>query len=105
MFKNFSDFVDFCNSIANELHTIVENHLYEDYNFGNVSFMTDHFGGTYCNFHYDLLTNEIVDWYGSSHAYMMTSKDEFFKYIKEKMEHELSVRDLNKINKFINSEY
>ena len=105
MFSNFSEFSEFCKDLAKKLNTIAITHPYDEFNWGSVTFMVDHFGGTYCNFHYNYETGVITDWYGSKDAKVIFDKDELVSYITEMMNKELKVRNMTDIDEQINAEY
>lgn len=105
MFSNFSEFSEFCTNLAKKLNTIVVIRNYDDYGWGSVAFMVDHFGGTYCNFHYNYETGVITDWYGSKDAKVISNKDELVSYITKMMHNILKVRNMTDIAEQINAEY
>ncbi len=101
----FDNFVNLCKEIANNLQTICEVKEYKEYGWAAIAFMTDKFGGTYINLHYDLQTNEIVNWYGQKNAREIKDISFLSYFVKEEMEKELKSRDLNKVYEMVNAEY
>ena len=104
MFKNFQDFKEFCELIANQHHTGVEFHEYPEYRFGQATFMTDKFGGTYCCFKFDYDTLEVVDSFDTE-IKPYTNYADLIIHIAERREREESLRNFDELYDFINSQY
>jgi len=105
LFNSFSDFVNWCKIYADNIHTMMEWHTYSEYQFGTVAFMTDKFGGVYCNFNYDFTTGKIINWLGMSIEHEAVSEQDLRNEILTRKREEESKRDLNEISDMINSEY
>ena len=105
MFTTFQEFKDFATNLGYSLHTIVKCHFYDKHGWGNIIFMTDTFGGTYCSFYFNPDTQELCDWKGESNEKHFTSIEELISYIKERKEHMEHKRNLDEINRLINEEY
>lgn len=103
--ENFEDFNALCQLIADRLHTTAKAEKYSEYGFGCVAFETDPFGGTYCNFHYDIATGKVVDWYGSRNAKAINTCEELLETIIVELDRMLKVRDFDELYDFINSQY
>ena len=101
----FDSFVQLCKTIADDLQTIVEVKEYREYGWAGIAFMTDHFGGIYINFHYDLKTDKVVNWYGHKDAEEITDYKLLPNFVKEKMNKELKSRDFEALYEMINAEY
>ena len=102
----FNQFAAVCKEIANDLHTIVEVREYSQYGWGQVAFMTDHFGGIYVCLHYDMETGKVTNWYGMKMAKELRHNySELYNLVKTEMERELKVRNLKQVCEFINAEY
>ena len=104
MFKNFQDFKEFCEMIATQQHTMVEFREYPEYRWGAAVFMTDKFGGTYCNFKFDYDTLEVVDSFDTE-IKPYTNYADLIIHITERREREESLRDFDELYDFINSQY
>lgn len=103
MFKNFNELRDFCLDIAKQLHTIVKFRAYDEYKFGNISFMTDQFGGTYVSLKYEFNKyDKVIDIFTNEEFDNIADLIIHITKLKEKMEKN---RDLNYISDCINSEY
>ncbi len=101
----FDNFVKQCKEIAKNLQTIIEVKEYPQYGWAAIAFMTDNFGGTYVNLHYDLKTNKIVNWYGSKDAREINDISFLSYFVKEEMKKEISKRNLTQVYELINAEY
>ena len=101
----FENFVSVCKEIANNLQTICEVKEYPEYGWAAIAFMTDKFGGTYINLHYDFQTNEIVNWYGHKDAREIKDISFLSYFVKNEMEKEMKARDLNAVYNMVNAEY
>lgn len=104
MFKSFQDFKEFCELIANQQHTMVEFREYPEYRWGSAAFMTDKFGGTYCNFKFDYDTLQVVDSFDTE-IKPYTNFADIIIHITERREREESLRDFDELADFINSQY
>ena len=103
MFKNFNELRDFCLDIAKQLHTIVKFREYAKYKFGNISFMTDQFGGTYVSLKYDYYDcNKVIDTFTNEE---FDNIADLIIHITKKKEELESKRNLTEIYNQINSEY
>lgn len=102
---SFWELVDVCSRIANELQTMIEVKEYPQYNWGGISFMTDKFGGTYVNLHYDYNTGVVTNWFGSEDAQEIYDEDQLRELVKREMNRMLQDRDLSYIYEMVNSEY
>lgn len=110
MFKNFLEFKEYCQSINNHLlevvgTTIVEFYEYPEYNWCQVAFMTDHFGGIYAIFHYNMITGEITYNYGHPTAIKMVNKNMIEDQVRLQLYYMLEHRDFDALSDFINSQY
>ena len=104
MFKTKSDFALYCKLLAKSLGTIVEVKHYNDYGFSMAAFMTDHFGGTYCNIRYTHSSGDVVDTFDKElKVYRFTSALD--AHIAERKANMESRRDLNEVSEMINAEY
>ena len=103
--ENFVNFVNICKEIANNLQTICEVKEYAEYGWAAIAFMTDKFGGTYINLHYDLQTNKIVNWYGHKDAREIKDVSFLSYFVRDEMNKELKSRNLNAIHEMVNAEY
>lgn len=102
----FNQFEAVCKEIANDLHTIVEVREYSEYGYGQVAFMTDHFGGIYVCLHYDMETGKVTNWYGMKMAKELSHNySELYNLVKHEMKKMLKARDLKEIGELINAEY
>ncbi len=101
----FDYFVSICKEIANNLQTMCEVKEYTEYGWAAIAFMTDKFGGTYINLHYDLQTNEIVNWYGHKNARKIEDISFLSDFVRDEMNKELKARDLSAVCDMINAEY
>lgn len=102
---NFNEVVNICKSIADELNTMVEVDNYAEYGWASIAFMTDNFGGTYVNLHFDHKTGEIVNWYGSKNARKVENVAQLKMMVKYYMKKELKARNMSELADFINSQY
>lgn len=103
--ENFQEFVKVCKTIGNNLNTIVEVKDYSQYGFGQVSFMIDHFGGTYVSLHYDMSTKEVVNWYGEKSERRINDISGLSYFVKDEMQKMLKKRNLDEVYENINTEY
>lgn len=102
----FNQFAAVCKEIANDLHTIVEVREYSEYGWGQVAFMTDHFGGIYVCLHYDMETGKVTNWYGMKMAKELSHNySELYNLVKHEMKKMLKDRDLKEIGELVNAEY
>ena len=102
---NFNELTNVCKNLASDLHTMVEVSDYTEYGWSAISFMTDKFGGTYVNLHFDHKTGEVVNWYGSKKARKVESIDQLKMMVKYYMKKMLKARDMKALSDFINSQY
>ena len=102
---SFTELTSICKNIANELHTMVDVNDYSHYGWQNISFMTDAFGGTYINLHYDNNTGVVTNWYGSEHARVIETIDQLKVMVKYYMKKMLKERNMEYISERINDEY
>lgn len=102
---NFNELTNICKNIASELHTMVEVDDYKEYGWAAIAFMTDKFGGTYINLHFDHKTGEVINWYGHKNARKVETVDQLKMMVKYYMKKELKARDLDGLYDFINSQY
>lgn len=105
MTTTFENFVKQCKEIAKNLQTIVEVKEYAQYGWAAIAFITDKFGGTYVNLHYDLNTNKVVNWYGHKDAREINDISFLSYFVNAEMKKELARRDLNKVYEMVNAEY
>lgn len=91
--------------IAERLHTMVDVKIYTEYNFAQVTYMTDKFGGSYASYHIDLSTGVVTLNYGYNDAHIMSDMNEIEDITMTKMQEMLEKRDLKYISDMINSEY
>jgi len=101
----FEQFTIICKDIAEKLQTMCEVKEYRRYGWASIAFMTDKFGGTYINLHYDLQTNEIVNWYGHKNAQEIKDISFLSYFVKDELEKEQKARNLNQIYEMVNAEY
>ena len=102
---SFESFSNLCKEIANNLHTMCEVKEYPEYGWAAIAFMTDKFGGTYINLHYNLHTNEIINWYGHKNAREIKDISFLSYFVRSEMEKEMKARDINAVYEMINAEY
>lgn len=102
---NFEQFNAYCQGIAEALQTTAKAKEYNKYGWSCVSFETDAFGGVYCNFHYDLTTNEVVNWYGTEKAQTINTCRELAQLVKKELAKMLEARDMKAVYDFVNAEY
>lgn len=103
MFKNFNELRDFCLDIAKQLNTIVKFRAYDEYKFGNISFMTDQFGGTYVSLKYEFNKyDKVIDTFTNEE---FDNIADLIIHITKKKEELESKRNLTEIYNQINSEY
>lgn len=102
---SFESFSNLCKEIANNLHTMCEVKEYPEYGWAAIAFMTDKFGGTYVNLHYDLKTNEVVNWYGHKDERRINDLSFLSYFVKEEMKKEISKRNLSQVYEMVNDEY
>ena len=100
IFISFEEFVGWSKYNATKMHTLIEFRNYPEHGFGTVSFMTDHFGGTYCTFKYEYSVKNIYE--GED---LMESEKMILERIKEKKKEMEHNRDLDYIYDSINKEY
>lgn len=105
MATTFESFVKQCKEIANNLQTIIDVKEYPQYGWAAIAFMTDKFGGTYVNLHYDLKTNEVVNWYGHKDERRINDLSFLSYFVKEEMKKEISRRNLSQVYELVNAEY
>ena len=105
IFKSFDDFVNWSIECANEIHTMIDVCDYWEHGFGQIKFMVDKFGGTYCCFHYNFKDGTIINWLGTSKVHQIDNIEELKNVIIKGKEEMLKSRDLNEISNLINSEY
>lgn len=103
--ENFQEFVKVCKTIGNNLNTIVEVKDYSQYGFGQVSFMTDRFGGTYVCLHYDMNNKEVVNWYGEKNERRINDISFLSYFVKDEMKKALKGRNLDEVYESVNAEY
>lgn len=103
MFKDYNDFIDICKMIANEQHTLIKCNVYEEYKFATASFMTDQFGGNYCNIKYDFKTGEVIDTFFDNKKFDNLS--DLIIHITVCKEQEEKLRNLDEIYNLVNSEH
>jgi hypothetical protein len=105
--KNFDQLVSICEETTKKhtVHSSVESRVYTDYGWGSVAIMTDHFGGTYVNLHYDFKTGKVTNWYGTKDEQVIEDIDQLINVIIKSEAALLKGRDLNAIADFINAEY
>ena len=60
IFKSFDDFVNWSIEYANDIHTMIDVKDYWEHGFGQIAFMVDKFGGTYCCFNYTFKDGTII---------------------------------------------
>ena len=102
---SFNDFVNTCKTIATNLDTMVEIKEYSNYGWGQVSFMTDKFGGTYVCLHFDMKTGKVINWFGHKDAREINDLSFLSYFVKNEMEKMLKARNLKEIYNQINNEY
>lgn len=102
---NLQEFVKVCKTIGNNLNTIVDVKDYSQYGWGQVSFMTDRFGGVYVCLHYDMNTKEVVNWYGEKSERRINDISNLSYFVKDEMKKALKERNLDKVYERINEEY
>ena len=78
---NFNELTNICKNIASDLHTMVEIDDYKEYGWAAIAFMTDKFGGTYINLHFDHKTGEVI-YDAISGAYAGATIDEKYSNAK-----------------------
>ena len=105
MNTTYLTFVMDCENIAKELHTIMDAKMYDKYGWASVAFMTDKFGGVYVHLHYDLNTNQIVNWYGMKNEAEITDLQQLKELVRVEREKLLEERDMESIYEQVNSEY
>ena len=103
--EKYSDLVFACKCLAAFLETQVDIREYRDYGWVSIVFMTDHFGGCYTLLHYDLRTGNLRKDFGTEKELDIDCLSTLYKIVKEDLEHELKVRDMQAVSDFINSEY
>ncbi len=103
--SNFNDFANTCKTIANNLHTMVEVKDYSKYGWGQVSFMTDAFGGTYVCLHFDMNTGKVTNWFGSKDAREINDLSFLSYFVSSEMKKMIKARNLREIYDRINDEY
>jgi hypothetical protein len=105
LFNNFSELVEWSKSYAREIETMVENHFYNEYNWGTVIFETDKFGGSYIQLKFfPNENNKLILDFGSTERESDNLNEIKVFILNEKIKMEKS-RDLNHIYEMINSEY
>ena len=102
---NIEDYFVIYNEIAEKFHTIVKINVYKKYNWAQVAYMTDMFGGVYAIFHIDLNTGVTIYDYHGNDELKIDNFEMFEMIVKEKMNKMLESRDLDYIYDMINSEY
>ena len=102
---SYKNLVEYCENLANELHTMMEAREYAEFGWASICFETDKFGGTYVCLHYDLKTGVVTNWYGSEHARVIDTLDQLRMMVKYYMKKMLKSRDMNAVSDFINSQY
>ena len=103
--KDFKEFAKVCREIAKNLNTIVEVTNYSDYGWGQVTFMTDYFGGVYMSLHYDMKTGQVTNWYGTKDERRVNDISGLSYYVKDEMKKMLKARNLEEVSELINAEY
>jgi len=105
LFNSFSELVEWSENYARRIETMVENHFYNEYNWGAVIFETDKFGGCYIQLKFFPGKNNklVVDLFNSEYEVKNLNSLEVLIY-NEKVKMENS-RDLNALSDFINSQY
>lgn len=98
-------FVEQCKTIAKNLETMVEIKECQQCGWAVVAFMTDKFGGTYVNLHYDLNTGKITNWYGHKDARDINDVSFLSYFIREERDKMLAARNLQEIYERLNEEY
>jgi hypothetical protein len=101
----FDEYVRRCKKIARDLNTICEVREYDEFNWARISFMTDHFGGTYVNLHYDMKTGRVVNWYGHEGACEVKNINELASLVEKELARMKKKRDLNLVAEMVNAEY
>lgn len=104
MFKNFEEFKTICEKIANDLHTMVEVHDYNEYGFGTAAFMTDKFGGVYANIKYDFDTNIVSDNFLKENN-TFSNYISLVHHIDEQRKKMLLKRNMDEVYDFVNFQY
>ncbi len=103
--NSFGLFVSVCKLLAEKLHTLEEHTETPEYNWGQVAFMTDKFGGVYAIFNFDTRTNEVTFMKGHPEQEQVTSLEQLIKLIKTTRKRMEKVRDLKAVGQMINAEY
>lgn len=103
--NSFGLFVSVCKLLAEKLHTLEEHTESPEYNWGQVAFMTDKFGGVYAIFNFDTRTNEVTFMKGHPEQEQVTSLEQLIKLIKTTRKRMEKVRDLKAVSQMINAEY
>lgn len=103
--KNFNEFVTYCQGVADALQTNIKVNEYPQYNWAQVVFQTDNFGGDCACFHYDLLTNRVHNWFGTKDEKEICDCDQLVNVIRTSIKYMLEHRDMNKVYEHINTEY
>ena len=103
--NTFDLFVSICKLIAQEQHTLEDHREYHEYRWGAVWFMTDKFGGTYAQFHYDLTTGTVTYAKGQPEEEEVTTLQRLVEIINTQRRRLLRVRDLGAVYARINEEY
>lgn len=103
--ETYKDLVFACKCLAAFLETLVEIREYKEYGWVSIVFMTDKFGGSYTNLHYDLGTGNLRKDFGTDKELDIDCLSTLYKVVKEDLEHMLEVRDLDYISECINDEY
>ena len=102
--KTFNDFASLCKTIADNLHIMVEVKDYSKYGFGQASFMTDVFGGTFVCLHFDMKTCQITNWFGCEDERRINDIGFLSYFIKDEMKKMNNARNIEEINDRINEE-
>ena len=103
--EKYQDLVFACKVLAAMLETHVEITEYPKYGWVSIVFQTDKFGGCYTILHYDLGTGELRKNYGRHDELDIDRLSTLYQVVKEDLDHELKVRDLEYIGECINAEY
>lgn len=103
--NSFNELAYICKMIAVGYNTMCEIKEYPQYNFAQICFMTDKFGGTYTILHYDYGTDKLTKNFGHEDAMEIDSINCLFRVVWDDMQAELKARDLDEITALVNAEY
>ncbi len=103
--RNFNEFSHYCQGIAEALETGIDIKEYPQWNWSQVVFRTDAFGGSYACFHYDLTTGRVHNWYGTDHAEEITDCKQLAETVRTSLANMLKNRDMDAVSDFISSQY